>query len=129
MNENLLGKKPINILQRRILYMKQIYPFCYLIIGQIPPLDFLQTIDDILRKPILDYFCWHSAHNSIRWNIFGHKGIATNHSSIAYGHSLLNSNSMPYPYIIPNDRFLGFGQIKLCKTFLWSTMSDILKNR
>lgn len=41
-------KKPINILQSGILYMKQIYPFCYLFIRQVPPLDFLQTVYDFL---------------------------------------------------------------------------------
>ena len=44
----LFRKKPINILQTRVLDMKQINSLADFLVGQVPPLNFLQAVDNFL---------------------------------------------------------------------------------
>ena len=89
--------------------MEQIYPFGYLFIGQVPPLDFFKTIDYLLRELVFNHFCGNTTHDCKRRDVFGDNCSRSHNDTIANGHPIQNDALSSNPNIITNcDFFVRF---------------------
>ena len=96
----------------------------YSFFGPVPPLDFQQGRDGILRKAFADRLRGNATDNGVRRNILCHNGACANNCSIANGDAGQDDSLISNPYVIADD-YVAF--VVPCPRYVLDTQAPLLK--
>ena len=73
-----------------------------LFITSVPPFNFQQSIDNLLREALLDWLGWISSYNCARLYIFNDYRFGRHNTALANSYAAHNCTAFTNPYIIFN---------------------------
>ena len=98
--------------------MENVYDTSDFLIGQVPPLDFQQSVYHLLWKAVFEDAGRNASSYGVWRNIFSNNGTSCDDGTIPYGYTIHNGYMTTNPYIIANVDASIFFKVNLFAPFI-----------